>query len=189
MSYSETEESVDVIEAGLRGNENGMLLTVVNHQPTAQTVRVELDTGGRGWIVDTATMQPVSYTNSRSGKAQLFLEVPGRWARTLACYTAAPERIALQVGTPDSEAGDTLGYRFSALDSDGNPVKGGVLLEAEVAGPKGEIISRFGGAFAPVDGVQEVNVPVPVNAAKGDYTITVRAPQANLETAAAFKVE
>jgi len=189
VSYSETEESVDVIEAGLRGNENGMLLTVVNHQPTAQTVRVELDTGGRGWIVDTATMQPVSYTNSRSGKAQLFLEVPGRWARTLACYTAAPERIALQVGTPDSEAGDTLGYRFSALDSDGNPVKGGVLLEAEVAGPKGEIISRFGGAFAPVDGVQEVNVPVPVNAAKGDYTITVRAPQANLETAAAFKVE
>jgi len=85
-------------------------------------------------------------------------------------------------------AAGTLDYRVRVLNAQGNPARGCHLVEIEVIGPDGEVVSRFGGSTATEDGVLTRSIPVPVNALPGEYRIAVRTPQANAQAEASFTV-
>jgi len=188
VSYSETAQSVDLVAAGLRGEEDGMLITVVNHQPDAQDVRVVVAGKDLSWFVDVDTMTPVPFARAGQFGATLSLRIPGRWARMIAAYRVKPVSIAARLRTARLEAGSDLRYRVAALDESGRPVKGGILLQVQVTDPEGNIVTRYGGSFAPVDGVRQVRVPVALNAPKGTYTLTAHAPQIDARDAVQFEV-
>ena len=188
VDYSETAESADLIEAGLRGNGDGALVIIVNHQPQAQKVTLTIGEPGIKWLVDVAAMKDVAFERNEDGSLIVQLDVPGRWARIIAGYRAKPERVELKVETPQVKLGEQLRYEVSILDSAGKPVSGGVLLEIEVSDPAGNIVTRFGGSFAPLTGAQVIRVPVPINASKGTYKITARAPQIGVERQAESEV-
>lgn len=83
----------------------------------------------------------------------------------------------------------TLSYSVTVAGEDQKPVTGGVLMEAEVTGPDGNPVGRFGGSFAPLSGTQTARVPVPVNAARGNYGLTIRFPQWGATSSTSFQVE
>ncbi|OGV76798.1 MAG: hypothetical protein A3K19_17460 [Lentisphaerae bacterium RIFOXYB12_FULL_65_16] len=185
LDYQETPESVDVVEVGTRGNQDAILLTVVNHQPTAQDVTVTVPPSPYAWFVDLASMQPVP-AEGESGAA-LKLNVPGRGAQMIAGYRVRPKRVKLEVATSKVKTGEELRYQIQVSSGwVGRPVRGGVLLEVEVRDPDGNVVTRYGGTFAPETGIESVCVPVPLNAVRGRYEILVTAPQIPATTRGEF---
>ncbi len=190
VDYRETPASADLVAAGLRGNDDGALVTVVNHQPAEQTVTVTLARPGLKWLVDLDTMEEVVPDHSDAGGLRLKLAVPGRWARMIAGYRTRPARLELKVATSQVRRGEELRYEVRVLDQAGKPVPGGVLVEVEVTSPGGLALARYGTLCAPPRGVQSVRVPLAVNAAVGSsYKVVARAPQCGLETSAQFEVK
>ncbi|NSW55069.1 MAG: hypothetical protein HPY44_03570 [Armatimonadetes bacterium] len=188
VEYSETQDSVDLVEAGLRGGEHAALLLVVNHQPSEQEVTVTLDRADLRWLVDMDSMSPVT-AQVQDGKTLLRLTVPARWARAVAGYRTRPAGVQLSMPGGRVQREGTLSYSVTVAGEGQEPVMGGVLMEAEVTGPDGKPVSRFGGSFAPLSGTQTVRVPVPVNAAQGNYGLTIRFPQWGATSSTSFQVE
>lgn len=188
VDYSETQESVDLVEAGLRGGEGSALLLVVNHQPGPREVTVTLDRDDLTWLVDMDSMAPVT-AEMRDGKTQLRLSVPGRWARVVAGYKTRPAGINLTLPPGQVQRDGLLQYSVAVVGENQRPLKGGLLLEAEVVGPDGQPVPRFGGAFAPQDGTRTVRVPVPLNAPAGQYGLTITAPQWGATSKTSFRVQ
>ena len=188
IQYSESSESVDIVEAGIRGNEDAFLAIVVNHQPQSQSVKLDVIRPGILWLVDVDSMEPVAFETVKDAAITTQIEVDGRWARMLAGYRQKPENVRIKVQTERVKSGQTLSYEVELLDGKRDRVRGGVLLETAVRDPDGNVVTRFGGSRAPVDGVAEFAIPVPVNAKPGAYTITTQAPQAKLKQTATFEV-
>ncbi|MEW6359865.1 MAG: hypothetical protein AB1696_26245 [Planctomycetota bacterium] len=188
VAYDETETSVDLIEAGLRGNEDAVLLSVVNHQPNAQRVAVTLNRPDVRWLVDAVSMTPIEFERTNNGALSLPLDVEGRWARLIAGYRKKPQRLELGVANEKVRPGEELRYHVRVLDEFGKLVPGGILLEIEVHGPDGVLVPRLGGPRAPLSGEQTISVPIPINACIGQYRVDVRAPQADLSAVAGFLV-
>jgi len=186
--YRETRESVDLVEAGLRGNADSALVIVVNHQPKVQRVRVRLRRRDLGCFVDADSARPLPFQVLEDGDIQLTVDVEGRWARCIAGYRARPYRLDLEIPPTMVRRGGSLRYRVTVRDAEGCPVRGGVLLDCEVCGPDGARVRRFGGARAPADGLLSVDVPVPVNALPGAYRLSVTAPLFGLRAHGLFHV-
>jgi hypothetical protein len=187
VDYHETPESVDVIEAGLRATDDACLVTVVNHQPQAQTVTLHLSDLPTGWLCDAASMTECQAT--RSGQdCTLQLEVLGRGARVLTGYRQQPARLSVEVLTPQVRPGAELAYEVTVLDSQGKPLPGGVLVEVEAQSPTGEVVSRYAWPCAPQQGRQAFRMPLALNAPSGRWTLTAVAPQAALRAESAFTV-
>ena len=187
VEYSETAESVDMVEAGLRANGAGALLVVVNHQPEPAEVVLRVDRPELQWLVDTVEMTPVGFQRLANGGLSIRLTVPGRWARLIAGYGAEPARLTLNAPR-EVDRGQMLQYEVKLLDKTGATVPGGGLLEVDVTDARGRAISRYGGAFAPQDGIQTTTVAIPLNATTGQHTITVRAPQIGAQEQVSFRV-
>lgn len=188
VDYRETPGSVDLIAAGLRANSDGALLIVVNHQPEPQEVTVTLARPDLRWLVDAEAMQEVPFEAAGEDALRLRLTVPGRWGRMIAGYRTRPERVSVGMRTQGVARGEELSYDVSTLDAAGGPIAGGVLLEVEVRDPQGEVVTRYGGVFAPREGMQVVRRPVAINAMPGRYTVRVTAPQTGARAEAAFTV-
>ncbi len=189
VQYEETSRSVDGVEAGLRGNEEGILVTVVNHQPDSRLVTLTVARPDIAWLVDAVTMRPVSFERTAEGSLLVELTVRGRWARLLTGYGTRPARLALDLEDRRLRRGEPLRYAIQVLDREKSLVKGGILLDVEVSDPNGVKVARFGTPSAPADGRHKVSVEIPINARKGKYRIVARAPQAGLSAAATFKVK
>ena len=189
IDYRETPQSVDLIEAGLRGNDDALVFLVVNHQPEAQEVVVRASRPDIAWLVDLDSMEPVELTERGASGFAVRLDVPGRWCRMVAGYRAKPDRVVATVRQPRVARGGVLRYEVRAVDANGADVKGGILLEIDALSGDGRRVSRYGGPRAPLSGRVTADVPVPVNARTGKHTLVVRAPQAGLEVRTDFVVE
>jgi len=187
VEYSETAESVDMVEAGVRANDSAAVLTVVNHQPQPVEVVVRVDRPQLQWLVDAVGQEPVTFQRLADGSFSVRLSVPGRWARIIAGYAAEPAKVSIATPT-EVDRGKSMRYEVKVTGKDGQPVQGGPLLEIEVRGPKGELITRYGGPCAPVSGTQTVTVDIPVNATTGQHTITAIAPQTGVKEKVSFRV-
>jgi hypothetical protein len=159
-----------------------------HHQPSEQEVTVALDRADLRWLVDMDDMSPMT-AQVQDGKTLLRLTVPARWARAVAGYRMRPAGVQLSMPGGRVQRDGTLSYSVTVAGEGQEPVMGGVLMEAEVTGPDGKPVSRFGGSFAPLSGTQTVRVPVPVNAAQGNYGLTIRFPQWGATSSTRFQVE
>ena len=189
VEYRETPQSLDLVEAGLRGNDDAVAFLVINHQPEPQEVVVRVSRPDVTWLVDLESMAPVAAAERDGREFAVNLTVPGRWCRTFAGYRVKPDRVLLTLAESRVARGGVLRYEASVVDAVGAAVKGGVLLEIEVVTEDGRSIARYGGPRAPLDGRSVVEVPVPLNASTGRHTLVVRAPQVGTETRAEFVIE
>ncbi|NOY81715.1 MAG: hypothetical protein GXP31_12030, partial [Kiritimatiellaeota bacterium] len=123
VEYAETPQSVDLIEAGLRGNRDAVLLAVVNHQPAPRDVRATLR--GRSelsWFVDAATGQEVPWTREADGSVALELSVSGRWARFVLGYRTRPARLVPAAAPQVVERGGRVELAVEVRGGAGRPV-------------------------------------------------------------------
>ncbi len=189
IAYRETARSVDLIQAGLRGNADAALIFVVNHQPDPQRVTVRLWNARYTRLVDAVTATPIPFNRESTGPIRFSLAVKGRWARCIAAFHRPPVRLEAKVFTPTVRPGGRLRCQARLLDVAGRPVSGANLLDCAVRGPNGRIVTRFSGAHAPRRGILSAEFPVPVNAVPGRYTLTLTAPLAGLTARSAFNIQ
>ena len=134
-------------------------------------------------------MKPVRFA-AGTGKSDCSFRValPGRYAQMIAVLPERPANLRLALTEANLKPGGTLEYRMEMFGEADRPARGSHLLEVEVTGPDGEIVSRFGGATATSKGVATREMPVPVNALPGEYRVVAVAPQAGAQAEARFTI-
>lgn len=179
------------MEAGLRLGEDSGMVIVVNHSPEENTATVKLAAlpFPVGWLCDLGTMEPIELAETQGRNACSFeLRLPGRHAQMVALLPERPASLRLRVAQQDLKPGQRLEYRAQVLGEAGQPAGGCHLVEVEVTGPDGEVVSRFGGATATSKGEVTRTIPVPVNALPGEYRVTASAPEAGARARARFTI-
>jgi len=185
------DDEMGQMEAGLRQREDAAMVIVVNHaaQENAATVKVASLPFEPGWLCDLATMEPVEFAPGAGRNACTFkVQLPGRHAQMIAIFPERPTGIRLDLAQRDLKPGGTLEYTIRVLGQADKAASGCHLLEVEVAGPDGQVVSRFGGATATSNGEVTRTIPVPVNALAGTYRIVASAPQADARAEAEFEI-
>jgi hypothetical protein len=189
VEYEENDNSVDTVTIGLRGNEEGAMLIVVNHQPIPQRVTVYVARPDLRRFVDMADFASVKPSDRSRDGVTFELDVPARWARVISCWRRRPRRVRLVPAAERVSRGGAFAYEVSAEAGFFRRAAVGGLIEVTVRGPDGVPVGRFGGAWAPDSGGVSVSVPLPVNALPGTYAIEARLPQAGATDTATVTVE
>ncbi|MCK5805360.1 MAG: hypothetical protein KAI66_21195, partial [Lentisphaeria bacterium] len=187
--YAESATSVDTVEAMLRGNAHGMLLTVVNHLPEPREVTVTVRRPDIAWLVDMETLEAVSITDRNDEVFTLKLTVPGRWARMIAGYQAKPNGVKIRIAERTLAPGDKLVYTVQVKKSWRGTLEGGALLHVNAFNPDGRPVSRFSCKRAPTDGFATFATTIPMNAQLGKYTLEAVLPQTGSKARATFRVK
>jgi len=178
------------MEAGLRTCDDAAMVVAVNHLPDENEATLRLSSIGLEptWACDLETMEPVALTATAAG-CTIPVSLPARHARMIALLPERPADVEVNIVRTDPlRPGDELRYRARVLTQEGTVARGCHLLEIEVTGPDGEVVSRFGGSTATEAGVATRSVTVPVNALAGEYRIVAQAPQAAATDEATFRV-
>ena len=185
------DDEMGQMEAGLRQREDAAMVIVVNHAAEENRASVKLNAlpFEPGWLCDLATMEAVRFTAGPGQHDCSFgVALPGRHAQMIAILPERPASVALDLAQRDLKPGGTLQYQIRVLSEAGKPAGGCHLLEVEVTGPDGQVVSRFGGATATSNGEATRTIPVPVNALAGTYRIVAAAPQADARAQAQFEI-
>lgn len=183
------DDAAGQIEAGLRTCEDGAMVVAVNHLADENTATLRL----RGldfepaWACDLSTMQPVRIKPDGNG-CTISIALKGRHSQAIALLPEAPAGVDVTLVQRDVKRGDRLSYRAHVLNAGGKQARGCHLLEIEVTGPDGQVVTRFGGSTATENGEMRRAVAIPVNAPPGEYHMTVSAPQAGKVAEAGFTV-
>lgn len=179
------DDAAGQMEAGLRTCKDAAMIIAVNHLADENTATLRLGSLGfkPTWACDLATMQPVAIEMD-GNTCNIPVTLAGRNSIAIALLSEAPVGVYLSV----QNAAGTLEYRVRVLNAEGNPARGCHLIEIEVTGPDGEVVSRFGGSTATKAGALTRSIPIPVNSLPGEYRIVVKAPQANATARGNFAV-
>ncbi len=185
------DDAMGQMEAGIRYGEDAAMVIVVNHaaERNAATVKLADLPFEPGWLCDLATMKPVRFAVGPGQRACSFrVALAGRNAQMVAVLPERPADLRLETPQADLGPGGTLHYRMQVLGEAGELARGCHLLEVEVTGPDGKVVSRFGGATATSKGAATRDIPVPVNALPGEYRLVARAPQTGVQAEARFTI-
>ena len=176
-------------EIGLREAKDTIVLTAVNHGGTEAETSVTLFNPPFqiGHLIDaTGTVHPIEAI----GEGAWFrLKLKPRCGLILFAYPARPAQIKLDVLTPAAKRGDTLRYRFTAVDADGAPCRGRFLIPCRVLDPSGTVRRRYARAVQTENGVHEAAVPVAINAPHGSWRIEWSDKPDGERHTATFRVE
>ena len=189
VGYRENQQSVDTVEAGLRGNRDAILLSVVSHRPETLMADVDVARPDIRWLVDMRTMKPLTPAARLKDGFRLRLSVPRRGARLIAGYRRPPRALRLGVDHDTVPPGGTLVYSVTVKGGMFSTVPGGVLVRTRVTDPHGRVISRFSKAMAPVSGQVDIPCAIPLNAMPGRYHIETRLPQTGAHTGVDFTIQ
>ena len=158
-------------EAGVRAGEDTWLLTVVNHAEDTRRARVAMPK--LPFTPQAAVVLPGHEPVALSDRGRrLDVTLPSRHSRMIALYRRRPARLT--VSAADTTAGQPLPYTVNVLDEQGKPCPGHYLVDVAVRDGAGSVRTRFGGRWATAAGRLQRGVVVPVNAAKGAWTIECR---------------
>lgn len=168
-------------DVAVRRNADSGVVVVVNHDPHAQTVTVQLGPWGfrPRWIVDLVRRRTLSPAIQRNGGMTLEQTISGRDAWFVGVYPQRPTKLRLTIETPTVQPGSEL--RYSArVQASGRNTRGTFLLSLVVTDPTGRNHVRLGGVRTTAHGICRVKTVMPLNAARGRYIIRATLPLTGL---------
>lgn len=183
------DDAAGQMEAGLRTRADGAMVVAVNHLADENTATLRLNglDFEPSWACDLSTMQPVRIKPEGNG-CTISIALKGRHSQAIALLPEAPGEIEVALPQTALKPGDRLSYGVRMLNAAGRRARGVHLLEIDVTGPDGEVVTRFGGSTATDGGELRRAVAIPVNALPGEYRIRASAPQAGKAAEATFTI-
>jgi len=172
-------------EVGVLAGESTWLLVVVNHADDKRTARITIDKlpFTPRYVAEVPSYQPMKLAH---GGRALEITLRSRYSKMIAFYPAKPAKARLS--SAHTARGKVLAYRVELLDASNQSCLGHHLVDVEVKDATGSPRLRFGGRWTTAKGVLEREVAVPVNAARGQWTIECRVPGTSLSAGTEIKV-
>jgi uncharacterized membrane protein len=162
-------------ETDVRVGQNSAMLVAINH--AAERGRAKVEVGNLGfeprYVCDLVTGETIPARRSTSGIV-LDLELGDRSARLIGFYPEALIGHELEVASPSFQRGGRLKYVVRVKGERTTPAPGHHIVEVTVTDARGIVQPRYGGLLATTDGALVRDVPLAVNADKGQWRITVR---------------
>jgi hypothetical protein len=153
---------------------DGRIFMIANHgkQPSQTRVSAWADESLNGWtLADIVSGETVPFEVA-DGQMTFTVSCPGQWGRALALLDKKPSQVAVSVAEP-ATAGGRLMISARVLGADRQPVHAPLAVDVEIKDPTDTVRPDLSGVRVAENGAWVWSLDWPVNAATGQWTVTV----------------